>query len=391
MVRGTAKYMSPEQARGMVVDARSDIFSLGSVMYELVTGKAAFDGETASDVIAEILKVEPKSPAECVPDVPLEIEAIVLKALCKERENRYQSVQELLIELQDFKKEAEFQAKLQEPARIGKSPSDRITPARPASVATDQGHASSRRWLWPVAIVLLIAIAVGFYFIRRSRAQVVSKGPRSLAILPFRNLNGDPQTDFLGFSLADEIITKLDYVNALTVRPSSSVNKYRDQVIDPRKVAADLNVDTLLTGSYIKDGNDLRITAQLIDVKPDRILWRDSIDVKYDKLLTVQDRVAQLIIQQLESNLSPAEAANLKPEKPINATAYEDYLRGIDLYSLNDFAAAAEMLRKPPRLNRITRLPGRTSDALTPRGPRCSLAAGKITTKRRPRMKRRLR
>src|SRR5208337_3491674 len=170
--------------------------------------------------------------------------------------------------------------------------------------------------------------------------------PRSLAVLPFRNLNGDPKTDFLGFSLANEIITKLDYVNALTVRPSSSVDKYRDQVVDPQKVAADLKVDTLLTGTFMRDGDDLRITAQLIDVKPDKILWRESIDMKYDKLLTVQDRVSQEIIKQLELNLSPAEAANLKPEKPISTVAYEYYLRGIDFYSLNQFAAAIEMLEK---------------------------------------------
>jgi hypothetical protein len=93
-------------------------------------------------------------------------------------------------------------------------------------------------------------------------------------------------------------------------------------------VAAELNVDTLLTGSFMKDGDDLRITTQLIDVKPDKILWRDSIDLKYDKLLTVQDRVAQQIIKGLELNLSPAEAANLKPEKPISTAAYEGYLRG---------------------------------------------------------------
>jgi len=102
----------------------------------------------------------------------------------------------------------------------------------------------------------------------------------------------------------------------------------------------------LLTGSFIKDGDDLRITAQLIDVKPDKILWREVIDVKYDKLLTVQDRVAQQIIKELELNLTPTEAANLKPEKPISTAAYEDYLRGIDLYSLNEFSAAIDMLQK---------------------------------------------
>jgi tetratricopeptide (TPR) repeat protein len=106
----------------------------------------------------------------------------------------------------------------------------------------------------------------------------------------------------------------------------------------------------LLTGTYIKDGDDLRITAQLVDVKPDKILWREAIDLKYDNLLTVQDRVVQQIVKELQLNLSPAEAANLKTEKPINAAAYEDYLRGIDLYSLNEFASAIEMLEKATAL-----------------------------------------
>ena len=227
--------------------------------------------------------------------------------------------------------------------------SGRRTPGRGVlpDLAPDQ-QSGRGLWLRGLGAVLLVAVVgiMGYIYSRRSNASPTGAGPRSLAVLPFRNLKQDPETDFLGFSLADEIITKLGYVNALTIRPSSSVDKYRNQIIDPRKVAADLNVDTLLTGSFIKDGDDLRITAQLIDVKPDKILWRESIDLKYDKLLTVQDRVAQRIIKGLELNLSPTEAANLKPEKPISTVAYEYYLRGIDLYSLNEFAAAIEMLEK---------------------------------------------
>jgi TolB-like protein/Flp pilus assembly protein TadD len=330
MIHGTAKYMSPEQARGIAVDARSDIFSLGSVIYELVTDRAAFDGETASDVIAEILKVEPPSPAEFVPDLPLEIERIIAKALCKDRNSRYQSIAELLTDFQGFKKEAEFQAKLQLPVRAD--------PVKPGW------------WMWRIAVLLVVVFAIGYFFARKLHPVPTPGGPRSLAVLPFRNLRPDPETDFLGYSLADEIITKLDYVNALTVRPSSSVDKYRNQVVDPKKVATDLNVDTLLTGTFIKDGDHLRITTQLVDVKPDRILWREAIDLKYDNLLTVQDRVTQQIIKELQLNLSPAEAANLKAEKPISSLAYEDYLRGIDLYSLNDFAGAIEMLEKATAL-----------------------------------------
>jgi serine/threonine-protein kinase len=351
LIRGTARYMSPEQARGMAVDARSDIFSLGSLMYELFTDRPAFDGETASDVIAEILKVEPPPPSEVVPDLPLEIDRIVLKALTKDRESRYQSVAELLTDLQDYRKEAEFQAKLQTPVsgRKVKPGPDRKTPARamtpPAPVAS-----SPSWWLWRVALLVVVVFAIGYFFAKRTRNVPTVDEPRSLAVLPFRNLNGDPKTDFLGFSLADEIITKLDYVNALTVRPSSAVDKYRNQIVDPRKVAADLNVDTLLTGTYLKDGDNLRITAQLVDVKPDKIIWREAIDLKYDNLLTVQDQVVQKIVGEMKLNLSPAEATNLKPEKPINSVAYEDYLRGIDLYSLNDFSGAITMLEKATAL-----------------------------------------
>jgi serine/threonine protein kinase/TolB-like protein len=350
MVMGTARYMSPEQARGVDVDARSDIFSLGSVIYELVTGRSAFLGETASDVIAEILRVEPPPPAELAPEVAPEIERIIGKALRKDRDNRYQNVKDLLIDLQDYRKEAEFQAKLQRGARPERASAGWTsrTPARAMAARLPAARSSflGSWWLAPVTALLVALFVIGYFLERRWFGPPTAARPRSLAVLPFRNLKPDPQTDFLGFSLADEIITKLGYVNALTIRPSSSVDKYRNQIIDPKRVAADLNVDTLLTGSFVKDGDDLRINAQLIDVKPDKILWRESFDLKYDKLLTVQDRVEQQIIKELELNLSPAEAANLKPEKPISTAAYEYYLRGIDFYSLNQFADAIQMLEK---------------------------------------------
>jgi serine/threonine-protein kinase len=366
MVLGTAKYMSPEQARGVEVDARSDIFSIGAVIYELVTGRSAFDGDTASDIIAEILKVEPPPPVEFAPEVPHELERIISKAMRKDREKRYQTVKDLLIDLQDFKKETEFQAQLRgsarpadrsaEPKSSGARGASRLEPAklgsgRRRSVAVedeplDSDLTSSLGKLLAVVGLLLGVLVIGYFALRKSNTTPPPARQHSLAILPFRNLKQDPETDFLGFSLADAVISKLSYVNALTVRPSSSVDKYRNQILDAKKVGADLNVDTLLTGSFIKDGDDLRITTQLVDVKLDKILWQDAIDLKYDKLLTVQDRVAQQIIKGLELNLSPSEAANLKPGGAINPLAYEYYLRGVDLYSLNEFATAIQMLEK---------------------------------------------
>ena len=133
---------------------------------------------------------------------------------------------------------------------------------------------------------------------------------RRLAILPFQNLRHDPDSDFLGYSLADAVITKLGYVQALHVRPSYAIAKYRTGTIEIPKVAAELNVDNLLMGNFIRDGDDLRITCQLVEATSQNILWKGAFDLKYDKLLTVHDNVAQEIIKGMEVNLSPSEAEN---------------------------------------------------------------------------------
>jgi DNA-binding winged helix-turn-helix (wHTH) protein/TolB-like protein len=204
------------------------------------------------------------------------------------------------------------------------------------------------------ALALLVVAAVAIArFLRPTRpgTNQPAVALRSLAILPLQNLRHDPEDDFLGFSLADAVVTKLDYVSSLTVRPSTAVEKYRNQVIDIQKVAAELNVDTLLTGSYIRDGDDLRITYQLIDAKTDRIISRGTIDLKYDKLLRVQDSVAQQIIKGLELNLSPSEAESIKPDAPVNPFAYEYYLHGVDLHAQHDFPLAIKMLERSVQID----------------------------------------
>jgi DNA-binding winged helix-turn-helix (wHTH) protein/TolB-like protein len=205
----------------------------------------------------------------------------------------------------------------------------------------------------PLLVLVAIAVSALLYSVyrRQSNRRQPTQGPRSLAILPFRNLRHDADTDFLGFSLADAVITKLGYVSALTVRPSYAIEKYRNQAIDIPKVAADLNVDTVLTGNFIRDADDLRITSQLIDIKTQKILWRGTFDLKYEKLLTVQDNVAQQIIEGLELSLSPAEGERLKPEKPIDPLAYEYYLRSVDLYARSDFPMAIKMLEKSAEID----------------------------------------
>jgi serine/threonine protein kinase/TolB-like protein len=345
-VVGTIRYMSPEQARGRAVDGRSDLFSLGAVMYQMVTGQPAFPGETASDIIAEILKGEPVPLSAAIPDVPARFEAVITRAMKKDRQERYPSASDMLAELREFSKEREFQSKLHQAVGQKQSPSE-VSIAHAGTTKTLFGSRATLSKILVIAFVLLIAfLAVLAPLRKRWFGHAASSKPRTLAVLPFRNLRADPQTDFLGFSLADAIITKLGYVNELSVRPSSSVDKYRNQAVDAQHAAGELQVDTMLTGSYLRDGDDLRITTQLIDVKPERILWQDTIDVKYDRLLTVQDTVSQQILKGLEVTLSPKEQQKLRPEQLVKPEAYELYLRGVDLYSLNDFPGAIAALEK---------------------------------------------
>jgi DNA-binding winged helix-turn-helix (wHTH) protein/TolB-like protein len=231
----------------------------------------------------------------------------------------------------------------------------------PASVETKQPDSvaalldsSGRVHRFGVWILLgaAIVVALVFWQLRKSPApSTTTSHSRSLAILPFQNVKNDPDSDFLGYSLADAVITRLGSVQALRVRPSYAIEKYRNQVAEIPKVAADLDVDTLLTGNFIREGDDLRITCQLVDVKTRNILWKGAFDLRSQKLLSVQDQVAEQIIHGLELNLSSTEAAQLKADEPGDPLAYEYYLRGVDLYSRSDFPLAIRMLEKSSEID----------------------------------------
>ena len=201
-------------------------------------------------------------------------------------------------------------------------------------------------------VVVTVVLGTAAYFYRQHLPSVTLSQPsRSLAILPLKNLGRDPQADFLSLSLADALITKLDYVSSLSVRPSSAVEKYRGRLIDLKSVAADLKVDTLLTGGFLRDGDNLRVTYQLVDVKGEKLLGRGSIDVKFDDLLRVQDSVAEQIIGKLQLKLSPEEANRIKPGTPVSPLAYEYYLRGVDLHEQHKFPLAIKMLEKSTEID----------------------------------------
>jgi TolB-like protein/DNA-binding winged helix-turn-helix (wHTH) protein len=230
-------------------------------------------------------------------------------------------------------------------------PADQEELPRVAPPAPTRSRTSKRILVSAVVSVILGGLIALPRFIHSRSAKELSLAPRSLAILPLRNLGEDSTSDFLGFSLADVLITKLSYLSSLSVRPSAAIEKYRGTAIDLQKVAADLKVDAILTGSFIRDGDNLRITYQLVDAKTEKILGQGVIDLKYDDLLTVQDKVTSRLISELRLNLSPAEAERLKPESTESPLAYEYFLQGLDFYGQHKFPLAIKMLEKSTEID----------------------------------------
>jgi DNA-binding winged helix-turn-helix (wHTH) protein/TolB-like protein len=225
-------------------------------------------------------------------------------------------------------------------------PDLRALPPKKQLVRANRG----RYLLWAGLFVCIVA-GLGYGLFPLLAAKSVSAQPRALAVLPFRNLKPDADTDFLGLALADATINKLDPVHALSVRPSSYVAGYRNKDVDPRQVADELKVDALLMGTFLKDGDNLRITEQLIDVNAGKTISQGEMDVKYDNLLAVESRVAQQVIDGLQLNLSAPEAERLQASSAKNPLAYENYLRGRFLISTANHATAVLLLEKSVELD----------------------------------------
>ena len=327
---GTATYAAPEQARGDRVDARADIFSTGVLLYEMLTGTWPFRGQTAVDVRHAVLHSEPLPLSQARPGrVPVQLQGILDKALAKDVRNRYQRISQLGDDLRAVIRElgAESLPGLE----------DNIAPVAPKHLGPRNPMARAFKWLTGAKSYegspsggMRAAQATTVNQDSTPASSLADNERKSVAILPFKNIGNDRETDFYQFSLADAAITELARVKSLVVRPSSVIVKYQERQVDPALAGAELHVDAILTATFLRAGDRLRVTAQLLDVKTSEILWSERIDAEASDIIGVQDTIVKRIVEGLRLELTPDEQHALAKGSTADAAASEEYLRGRD-------------------------------------------------------------
>ncbi|HXT61739.1 MAG TPA: protein kinase [Pyrinomonadaceae bacterium] len=321
---GTATYAAPEQARGERVDARADIFSTGVLLYEMLTGTWPFQGKTSVDVRHAVLHEEPLALDQARPSLtPPRLQAILDRALAKNPRDRYQKAEALRDDLREILREVDAGVPFDEP----------ITPIAPRHLSGTGRVGRAMRWLRGITGERTTQQRVSTSDARGHETPVTSMGEgerKSVAILPFKNVSEDPQSSFYEFSLADAVITELARVRSLVVRPSSEIVKYQGKQIDPRQAGREMSVSAVLSAGFLRAGDRIRVTAQLVDVNSGDLLWTDRIDADATDIINVQDTITHEICEGLRLELTSDEKDRLEQQKTANAEAYEEYLRGRD-------------------------------------------------------------
>jgi len=310
---GTLTYMSPEQVRGEELDSRTDLFSFGVVLYEMVTGVQPFRGEAVGVVADSILNRKPAEPVQLNNDVPPKLGEIILKTLEKDRKLRYQHASDFRADLQRLKRDTGSA----DGADVFRGNRHARTPWR--SLITMTG-----------GLILLIGIVLWFGPEKLRKWLHLGISPRieSLAVLPIANVSTDPQEEYFADGMTDALITRLGQISNLRVISRTSSMVYKGVKKPLPEIAKELSVDAVLEGSVQRSGDKVRINAELIQASGDRLLWAKSYERDMRDILTLQSAIARAVVDEVEVKVTPQEQARLAKSHPVNSEAYEAYLTG---------------------------------------------------------------
>jgi len=315
LIVGTAHYMSPEQAQGLKVDERTDIWSLGVVLYEMLTGQLPFKGKTPSHTVVSIVE-QPAPPLVRGPEVPVELERILMKALNKNPEKRYQTIKEMLVELRMLQRDLDSGVRANTTQESAKAHTSSVQ----SFLRVVKPH-----WLTAMVAlsVLLVTIAVIAYFTRSNKKSI-----NSLAILPFVNATSDPNTEHLSEGITESLINNLSQVPTLRVMARSTVFSFNGKNVDSRKVGSDLGVDAVVTGRVTQLADTLVIQVDLVDVSSGAQIWGERFNRKLTDVVTMQEEISREISEKLHLRMTDEERSRVSKRHTINAEAYQSYLKG---------------------------------------------------------------